>query len=118
MDDAFGLFLPVPQFVLLAAAEVDLVVGELAAGERLAVGGGRLQVSGLTYAAPQAVAGVGRNLLAERLRVEFGIEQALKIIQVILTVVAVAQQVLHQRYARGGMVPPVAPGVARPVEDV
>src|SRR5215475_15907507 len=30
MDDAFGLFLPVAELVLLAAAQVDLIVGELA----------------------------------------------------------------------------------------
>src|SRR5450631_4512401 len=40
MDDAVGLFLTVPELVLLAAAQVDLVVGELAAGERRAVGRG------------------------------------------------------------------------------
>ena len=47
MNDALGLFLPVPELVLLAAAEIDLIVGELAAGERLAVGRGRLQIGGL-----------------------------------------------------------------------
>jgi len=40
MNDALGLFLSAPELILLAAAEVDLVVGELAAGERLPVGRG------------------------------------------------------------------------------
>src|SRR5205085_4965941 len=61
MDDALGLFLPVPQFVLLAAAQVDLVVGELPAGERCAVWGGGFEVRGLMHAAPEPAIGVGRS---------------------------------------------------------
>src|SRR5215469_16749453 len=117
MDDALGLFLPVPELVLLAAAQVDLIVGELAPGEWLAVGRGRFEIGRLVYPAPQAIAGVGRDLLAERLRVELGIEQELQMVEVILTVITVAQQVLHQRYAGRCTLAPVVLGVAGPIED-
>src|SRR5271170_1689966 len=118
MNDALGLFLPVPELVLLAAAEVNLIVGELAAGEWLAVGRRRLQISGLAYAVPEPVVGIGRDLLAEHFRMEVSIEEELKIVQVILPVVTVLQQVLHQRYARGRVFPPVVPGVAGPIQNV
>lgn len=70
MNDALGLFLPVAELVLLAAAEVNLIVGELAAGEWLAVGRRRLQVGGMTYAVPEPIVGIGRDLLTERFRME------------------------------------------------
>jgi hypothetical protein len=34
VDDALGLFLAVPELILLTAAQVNLIVGELATGER------------------------------------------------------------------------------------
>src|SRR5262249_20019688 len=118
MNNAFGLFLPVPELVLPATAQVDLIVGELAAGERLAVGGGGFEVGGLVYAAPQPVTGVGRGLPAACAPVELGIEQELQIVQVVLAVIAVAQQVLHQRYTGCCVLTPIVPGVAGPVENI
>src|ERR1700747_1376352 len=97
MNDALGLCLPVPELVLLAAAEVNLIVGELAAGEWLAVGRRRLEISGMAYAIPEPIVGIGRDLLAERFRMEASIKEKLKIVQVILPVLSVAQRVLHQR---------------------
>src|SRR5215475_10336079 len=72
----------------------------------------------MAHALPETVAGVGRYLPAERVRVELGIEQSLKIIQVVLTVLMIAQQVLYQRYTGDRALPVVMPGVARPVENV
>src|SRR6478735_11381154 len=90
VDDALGLFLAAPELILLTATQVNLVVGELTTGERLAVRRRRLQVGSLACATPQAVAGTGRDLLAERVRVERGVEQELQIVQVVLPVVAIA----------------------------
>jgi hypothetical protein len=101
VDDPFGLLVPAPQLLLLVAAAVDLVVGELPAGVRLPVWRVGLQVGRPGDAAPEPTRPDG---VADHGRVEGGVEQVLQVIKVVPEEVTVAEQVLHQR----GPGPPTA----------
>jgi hypothetical protein len=113
VDDPLGRLLAPPQLLLGGVAAVDLVVGELPAGERRPVRGVGLQVGGPRDAVPEPAAArpdQGRD----RVRVELGVEQELDVVQVVAEEVPVAQQVLDQRDPRplAARVPPAVVGGA------
>lgn len=95
VDDPLGLRVPAPQLLLLATAAVDLVVGELPAGERLPARCVGLQIGGLGDAVPEPAS---PDRAVDRGRVEVGVEQVLQVVKVVPEEVAVTEQVLHQRY--------------------
>jgi hypothetical protein len=120
VDDPLGLLLAAPQLLLEEVAAVDLVVGELPAGERPPVRSVGLQVGGPGHAVPEPAA-PGPDHGRDRVRVDLGVEQELDVVEVVAEEVAVAQQVLDQRDpgAPAARVPPaVVAGVGRPVDQV
>ena len=96
VDNALDRLLPMPQLALPATALVDLVVAVPSAGERLPVSCIGFQIGCLSDAVPQAVFGACSDLAGDCSRIELGIEGVLQIVQVVLTVVVVAEQIPHQ----------------------
>ena len=99
--------------MLSAGAPVDLVVAVSPPGERLPGRRVGLQVGCLPDPVPQAILGARPDPRGNRPGIELGIEHVLQIIQVVLTVVVVAEQVPHERDLRLLTV-----RFSRPVQDI
>src|SRR4029450_6469187 len=102
VDNSLNRLLPMPELALPATALVDLVVAVPSARERLFKRCIRFQIRCLSDAVPEAVFSTCSDLRGNCFWIELDIEHVLQIIQIVLTVVLVAEQIPHEWDSRDG----------------